>query len=137
MTTTCSWRYKIRPSADSFERWSECARCSNMKLIQLDIRRLFKMAGIAPMFYQNCFCFRQHIFLPRGTMSDQFVQMSFVNRGIQLSPLLLSVVLIVCSLPLTAQETQENKSNSPFTGIEFRQIDDGKPVSGVHRVCEA
>ena len=55
-------------------------------------------------------------------MSDQFAQKSFVNRGIEFLPFLLLVVLIVCSLPLTAQATQENKSDSPFSGIQFRQI---------------
>jgi hypothetical protein len=55
-------------------------------------------------------------------MLDQFVQKSFVNRGIEFSPLLLLVVLIVCGVPLTAQETQENRSDSPFSGIQLRQI---------------
>src|ERR1700679_3521734 len=55
-------------------------------------------------------------------MSDQSLQNSFIGRGLQSSPLLVLAALIVCSLPSTAQETKENKPNSPFTGIDFRLI---------------
>ena len=55
-------------------------------------------------------------------MSDQFIQKSFVHRGLQSSRFLTLAALIVCSRPLGAQEAQEKKSNSPFSGIQFRQI---------------
>ena len=55
-------------------------------------------------------------------MSEQFVQKSFVNRNFEFSVLSLLALLIACGFPLTAQEKQENRSDSPFSGIQFRQI---------------
>ena len=57
-------------------------------------------------------------------MSDQFVQKSSAQRNFEFTLLSLSALLLATSLPLTmsAQEKQEKKSDSPFSGIQFRQI---------------
>jgi hypothetical protein len=55
-------------------------------------------------------------------MSDQFVQKSFVYRTFEFSVLSLLAIQVACDFPLTAQEKQEKKSDSPFSGIQFRQI---------------
>ena len=55
-------------------------------------------------------------------MSDQFVQKSFVYRTFEFSVLSLLAIQVACDFPLTAQEKQENRSDSPFSGFQFRQI---------------
>jgi hypothetical protein len=55
-------------------------------------------------------------------MSDQFVQKNFVYRTFEFSVLSLLAIQVACDFPLTAQEKQENRSDSPFSGIQFRQI---------------
>jgi photosystem II stability/assembly factor-like uncharacterized protein len=57
-------------------------------------------------------------------MSVQSVEKHLVKRTIELSILSLSAFLVAASLPLPAcaQENPEKKPDSPFNGIQFRQI---------------
>jgi photosystem II stability/assembly factor-like uncharacterized protein len=54
-------------------------------------------------------------------MADRLIRKSFVKCGLEVSVVSLAV-LIACSFPLIAQETQEKKPDSAFSGIQFRQI---------------
>jgi len=103
-----------------FGKHALSALISGIEPFNLVFDDILKIAGIH--LYSAETVLASEIPRPRGIMSDQFVQKSIVTSGFEFSIRSLLVLLIACSFPLTAQETQEKRSDSPFSGIQFRQI---------------